>query len=427
MDRLEPMRRGAGGSLVLGLAAVALALPGAASGAVIEPNITTDELDSPTPNSTCSLREAVESASSGTAVGGCPAGDSGSDTIRLQPMDTYTLSLPGIDDNNAGGDLDLYSDISIEVAGGGGTTIQGSPPDGWLIHAFSPTPQTIAVSLSGLSLVPGGGSRAMLVGTLMDTSTTPVVSIGNTTISGITAGKGAGIFQASGTINLTNSTISGNETTGVDGDGGAIFAEGGELNISNATIVDNHAGGGGGDGGGIANAGGGIRIKNSIIAMNTDDGPFFAPDCYGGFFSDGYNLVGDATECLFVPALGDFMPLGPLNLGTLADNGGPNRTHALLPGSPAIDAGNPAAPGSGGGACVLEDQRHLIRGAVSGRCDVGAYERGAQPPPTAPGSTTPSAPVSVAASPPSTAPVVKRCKKGQRLKKGRCVKKKRKK
>jgi YD repeat-containing protein len=68
----------------------------------------------------------------------------------------------------------------------------------------------------------------------------------------------------------------------------------------------------------------------------------------------------------------------------LQDNGGATLTHALLFGSPAIDAANPAAPGSGGNACDAVDQRGIARpadgdGNGSVLCDTGAYELGTSP------------------------------------------------
>jgi hypothetical protein len=66
-------------------------------------------------------------------------------------------------------------------------------------------------------------------------------------------------------------------------------------------------------------------------------------------------------------------------LGPLASNGGKTKTHALLAGSPAIDAANPAAPGSGGTSCPTKDQRGIGRpkdgnGDTVSRCDMGAFE-----------------------------------------------------
>ena len=54
----------------------------------------------------------------------------------------------------------------------------------------------------------------------------------------------------------------------------------------------------------------------------------------------GYNLIGDSSGCSFAPAAGDLVNVDPF-LGPLAANGGPTETHALLPGSDAIDMGNP--------------------------------------------------------------------------------------
>jgi hypothetical protein len=64
---------------------------------------------------------------------------------------------------------------------------------------------------------------------------------------------------------------------------------------------------------------------------------------------------------------------GPL-LRPLGDYGGPTPTHSLQPASPAIDAANPNAPGSGPTTCAQEDQRGVTRpqGPV---CDIGAFER----------------------------------------------------
>jgi cysteine-rich repeat protein len=68
----------------------------------------------------------------------------------------------------------------------------------------------------------------------------------------------------------------------------------------------------------------------------------------------------------------DITGVDPL-LGPLADNGGRTRTHALLPGSPAINAGHPGTPANGDAICPTTDQRGVVR-PVGPACDIGAFE-----------------------------------------------------
>jgi hypothetical protein len=109
---------------------------------------------------------------------------------------------------------------------------------------------------------------------------------------------------------------------------------------------------------------------NTIIAGNAGKGGncvVGGPGGYRGMGSVGTNsnnLVGGGS-C--GPAYSDDPMLGPL-----ADNGGPTLTHALLPGSPAIDA-IPAI------SCTLPtDQRGALRPIVQTSsdtpCDIGAFE-----------------------------------------------------
>ncbi len=125
-------------------------------------------------------------------------------------------------------------------------------------------------------------------------------------------------------------------------------------------------------------------------------------DCGNSLSLDslGYNLIG-AALCTINSTTGDQIgsPASPIDprVGPLQDNGGPTFTHALLASSPAIDAGNPATPGSGGNACEAADQRGALRpvdgdGDVVAICDVGAFEFGAVPPTATPTATlTPTA------------------------------------
>ena len=108
-----------------------------------------------------------------------------------------------------------------------------------------------------------------------------------------------------------------------------------------------------------------------------------APDCIGPIDSQGHNLIENTAARALVGGPADITGQDP-KLGPLANNGGPTQTRALLRGSPAIDAWNPAPPGSGGAACEARDQRGVDRpqdgyGYGVATCDIGAFERGSRP------------------------------------------------
>jgi hypothetical protein len=238
-------------------------------------------------------------------------------------------------------------------------------------------------TISGNSASANGGGICQTGGTL---------TISNSTISGNSASaNGGGICQTGGTLTINNSTIGSTLTllgNSANGSGGGIY-NGGTLTISNATIYGNRAinGGGGIDNGGTVMAlinnstisensaivGGGIdglaTLQNSIVASNSSGG-----NCSGTIVSTGYNLSSDNT-CNFNHT-GDLNNTNPL-LDTIKNNGGPTQTMALLPGSPAIDAGNPTGCTDGHGHLLKTDQRGQPRPAkedTTGGCDIGAYE-----------------------------------------------------
>jgi len=204
------------------------------------------------------------------------------------------------------------------------------------------------------------------------------MKVTESTISENSSSAGGGIAVVNGTLDVINSTISGNSATT---DGGGIASDGGTLRLNNVTTARNTAdsdGDGIGDGGGLASAGAFVSMSNTIIADNADVGGE-APDCTGEINSQGYNLIENSAHCVLVGGPADITGRDP-KLGPLADNGGTTQTHALRCGSPAIDAGNPAAPGSGGNACEANDQRGVSRpqdGCAHAvpRCDIGAFEK----------------------------------------------------
>jgi N-acetylneuraminic acid mutarotase len=180
----------------------------------------------------------------------------------------------------------------------------------------------------------------------------------------------------SGSMTIANCTISGNSAvaggiTSVDTGYGGGISNGGNLQITSSTIALNSASGDNAFGGGIYGDEP-TGTDGSIIALNSAPvGPDFTGA--GGLQSTGYNIVGNNADAVinFQPTDQIGTPAAPIDplLGPLAYNGGPTLTHALQPGSPAIDRGDPAAP--------LRDQRGYSRLGVP---DVGAFEFGGSAP-----------------------------------------------
>ncbi len=209
-----------------------------------------------------------------------------------------------------------------------------------------------------------------------------ILTIIGSTIAGNTAtgGLGGGVYN-DGTLTMIDSTISGNQS-GSSG-GGLTNAQNGTTHLNNVTITANTSGTAhNGQGGGLDNSlGHAFTFRNTIIAGNTDlSGTPPTPDCDArtGFSSaltsEGYNLVGNAAHCDIAGDMtGNIIGQDP-KLGALLNNGGPTPTNAPAADSPVVDAGNPAAPGSGGLACAATDQRGFVR-PIGDHCDIGAVER----------------------------------------------------
>jgi RimJ/RimL family protein N-acetyltransferase len=177
---------------------------------------------------------------------------------------------------------------------------------------------------------------------------------------------------ASFPLDLVNDTFVGNRAGNMnaDGLGGGLMVEpvidvgSAEFHFQNLTITRNFAESDGGGGGVFYDPVGTFSASfvNTIIALNKAAN---GPDCSQTLPSAGNNLESH-VKCGFNNAVGDMQNTDP-KLGPLASNGGPTKTLALLPGSPAIDAGSDME-------CPSIDQRGVSR-PQGPHCDIGAFER----------------------------------------------------
>jgi hypothetical protein len=257
-------------------------------------------------------------------------------------------------------------------------------------------------TLSVINCVVSGNSTDSSGGGISDGFITGgTLTIESSTLSGNYAGDYGGGIENSGTLTINNSTLSGN--TG-EFTGGAILNNG-SLTVSNSTVSGNatqlHGGGiwnggqsaisgstlsgnSGMNGGAINNRLGALEIKSTILKRG-GSGSNIVNDS-GTVTSHGYNLSSDDGSGYLI-APGDQINTDPL-LGQLQNNGGPTFTHALLPGSPAIDAGDPNFTPP-----PFFDQRGPgFNRVVNGRIDKGSFEvQGPTPTPTPSLTPTPTA------------------------------------
>jgi hypothetical protein len=208
-----------------------------------------------------------------------------------------------------------------------------------------------------------------------------LLQISNTTLSNNSAGDDAGailnVADTKGTAILSNCTISGNSAQSF---GGGINNLAG-LAVSNTTFSGNSA-----------SFGGSIAIGNPVT-VSIGDTVLNAGKMGGNIYNDGgivisrgYNLSSDDGGG-YLNGPGDQLNIDPL-LGLLQDNGGATFTHALLPGSPAIDAADPNFTPP-----PFFDQRGPgFDRVTNGRIDVGSFEVQNPPSPTPTPTATPTRP-----------------------------------
>ncbi|MGH3088536.1 MAG: Ig-like domain-containing protein [Rubrobacteraceae bacterium] len=183
---------------------------------------------------------------------------------------------------------------------------------------------------------------------------------------------------------IRNSTVSLNTASGSTAEprGGGIYNIRGLTRIENSTIAFNTtptARGSGVASSGIANTS--TEVLSSIISANANNNDVELVNSFGStisfqsFQSFGHSLIGDGNATTAFHQLDDQTAVTKPGLGSLANNGGPTRTHALLAGSPAIDKALSCPP-------PATDQRGQTRpkdGDGNAFCDTGAFEKEAPP------------------------------------------------
>ncbi|MEM7313582.1 MAG: choice-of-anchor Q domain-containing protein, partial [Planctomycetota bacterium] len=200
-------------------------------------------------------------------------------------------------------------------------------------------------------------------------------TITNSTISGNTASRGGGVSARGIEGSITNSTIANN----VAEIGGGVYIENtNKLNsFHSVTLANNTA----------TDQGGGLYTKsfgntptqivfaNSIIADNqaANGGNDIFQDAPTPFdIQLDFSLIEDPTGA---PIAGDGNLTGVApQIGPLANNGGTTETMALLPGSQAINAGDPAAAAGEGSVPEFDQRLDGFHRVVDGRIDMGAFE-----------------------------------------------------
>jgi fibro-slime domain-containing protein len=291
----------------------------------------------------------------------------GNQTIIFSPTLTATSSATINLSSNSLYLADGSGTLTIDGPGAGLLTINGNslttaigvaPYDNAMIEGL-----TISGASNGIN-VSSHANATLMSCTITGNSGASGISVGgsvyviNSTISSNTAASGAGIYDSNGSVVVVNSTISGNVASA---GGGGLYSYQGQVTVANSTIAGNSADLGGGidlyqstmiatdctvatntatgSGGGIYLAGGStLNLYGSIIAQSVGG------DIVGTAASGTNDLVGDGSGGLSASAASQNIlgttgsPINP-HLGSLAYNGGPTETMALLSGSPAINAG----------------------------------------------------------------------------------------
>ncbi len=335
---------------------------------------------------------------SSTVSGNTASGDNSGGGGIFNSGGTMTLTNSTVSGNTTSG---LYGGGGIENSGTmtltnstvSGNTASGIGEGGGILNSGGTVMLTNS-TVSGNTVVQGGGG--------IENSGT--MTLTNSTVSGnIASEDGGGVYNIDGTMTLTNSTISGNTTSGHGG--GGVYNNNGTMRLTNSTISDNTASGSGGgilsiDGGRVrltfctlfgnhAAYGGGLAtqdetshfppppgyssIQNNLMAGNSAPQH---PDVAGNLTSKGYNLIQDASGAHLQSSDLTGISLAALKIDrSLQLNGSTTtKTHALLPGSPAIDVIPLASCQIKVNDVLITTDQRGIKRPQGPECDIGAFE-----------------------------------------------------
>jgi predicted outer membrane repeat protein len=367
------------------LPVAALLLGGLVAGSAAAATFTVGNLSDSGPGS---LRQAVLDANA----------TAGADIIAFQAGLTGTLTLTL-------GEILITDSVDVRGPGAGVLAVHGN--DASRIFRVQNALSAVDAIVSGLTLTHGSGRFGGAVAVFGENLTLRNVVVSDS----LALFSGGNLYIESGFLTVQESTITG----GAADDGGGIAVEDGSLAIDRSTVMANQAD----RGGAIYAAGALAQIVSSTISGNSASsngggvfGEFLSTfevrfttvsDNSAGLAGGSFYLQSQSTLELdhAIVANGtpqDLVqtgstinsvwslieaPAGAINglnannilgvdpgLAPLADNGGPTQTHALLPDSPALNAGDPAAIT---GEPPATDQRGFAR-IVGGRVDLGSYE-----------------------------------------------------
>jgi PKD repeat protein len=298
------------------------------------------------------------------------------DTIQFDPGLSGAINLTS--------ELLIRDSVTIIGPGAANVTIKSNGATRVMSVFASIGQNQFTVFISGLTIT-GGNAGTGMGGGIFSNGTLTLSScqiIGNQSSNGggiacffgnlilkgcsvtgnLSNGTGGGLLHDGLSLTINNSTFSGNAAS--DAGGGAFIDARGSCSLTNVTITKNSSGslGGGFQGSGFVVP----RLRNCLVAGNS--AATSGPDANGAVDSQGHNLFQNTNGILMQgDPTGNLLNVDP-QLGPLANNGGPTLTHALLPTSPAINAGDNAD------APEFDQRGAPFRRVVGGTIDIGAFE-----------------------------------------------------